>query len=192
MVHSQWARTQVVTLVPGPVALWACSERGRRANMYWCATPVAPVLRNPEMTKIVVGVDGSAGSAEALKWAVDEARLRGAELHVAIGWNPYAYIEIPDGVDTTGWNFPEAEAKATLERMITDAVTDPDERDAVVQIAVEGHPTPLLRKLSEDADLLVVGARGHGGFLGLLLGSTSDQIVKHAKCTVVVVSEPHG
>lgn len=144
------------------------------------------------MTKIVVGVDGSAGSAEALKWAVDEARLRGAELHVAIGWNPYAYIVIPDGVDTTGWNLPEAEAKATLERMITDAIIDPAERVAVVRIAVEGHPTPLLRKLSEDADLLVVGARGHGGFLGLVLGSTSDQIVKHAKCTVVVVSGATG
>ena len=142
------------------------------------------------MSKIVVGVDGSPASAEALTWAIEEARLRGAELHAAIAWNPYAYVVVPDGSDITEWNHLENEAKATLERMITEALPDATERDAVVRVVVEGHPTPMLTKLSEDADMIVVGARGHGGFLGLVLGSTSDQIVKHAACSVTVVRKP--
>ncbi len=142
------------------------------------------------MSKIVVGVDGSPGSVEAMKWAVDEARLRGAELHAAIGWDPYAYVVIPDGATTTDWDHLQDEARAKLEHVINEVIPDPAERDAVVRVVVEGHPTPMLQKLSQDADLIVVGARGHGGFMGLLLGSTSDQIVKHSACSVAVVRKP--
>ncbi len=137
--------------------------------------------------RIVVGVDGSDGSIDALIWATQEAKLRDAELHVVTAWEyPYLYA-----AGSTAMMLPldqlEVEAKTTLDRAIETGVKDPDVRRHVHREVFSGNPAAVLRDLSEDADLIVVGARGHGGFFGLLLGSVSDQLVKHAACPVVVI-----
>jgi nucleotide-binding universal stress UspA family protein len=141
----------------------------------------------PKKEKIVVGVDGSAGSIDALTWATQEAKLRDATLHVVTAWEfPYLYA-----AGSTAMLLPldqlEVEAKSTLDKAIETGISDPEVRRTVQREVFSGNPAAVLRDLSEDADLIVVGARGHGGFFGLLLGSVSDQLVKHAACPVVVI-----
>ncbi len=137
------------------------------------------------MYTIVVGVDGSAGSIEALRWAGTEADLRDAKIRAVSAWEfPYMYGE---GVVALSLDMLETETKARLDETIKKAIEDPAKAAQVEQVVVCGHPSGVLETESKTADMLVVGARGHGGFLGLLLGSVSDQIAKHAHCPVVVV-----
>jgi nucleotide-binding universal stress UspA family protein len=142
------------------------------------------------MKNIVVGIDGSEGSVEALRWAVAEAKLHGAKIRAVSAWEfPYMYGE---GAVLISLDQIEAETRAQLSNTINETVTDPLVRDQIEQVIVSGHPASVLEIESKNCDLLVVGARGHGGFLGLLLGSISDQIVKHAQCPVVVVRTPES
>ncbi len=142
------------------------------------------------MQNIVVGIDGSQASAEALRWALAEAKLHGANLRAVAAWEPpYLYGEAavlipPDEI--------EAAARARLNNTIIETITDTATRDQIQQVVVSGHPSVVLENESKNSDLVVVGARGHGGFVGLLLGSVSDQIVKHAQCPVVVVRNPES
>lgn len=139
------------------------------------------------MTTIIVGVDGSAGSIDALQWAVREAQLRGATVRAVSVWDfPYAYGGLTATVPLPTAGLEDA-SRASLETAIASAVPDAAQAAAIERSVLSGNPSNVLVDQSEDADMLVVGARGHGGFLGLLLGSTSDQIVKHAHCPVVVV-----
>ncbi|MEJ7793778.1 MAG: universal stress protein [Gaiellaceae bacterium] len=139
---------------------------------------------------IVVGVDSSEGAKEALRFALDEARLRQATLRVVHSWQ-YGYIGVSGmegfspvvGADLG--DLPrnaEVALDATLHEVVTDA-------DGVVieRHVVEGSPATVLVDESRHADLLVVGSRGHGGFAGLLLGSVSQQCAHHAACPVVIV-----
>ena len=139
------------------------------------------------MTTIIVGVDGSAGSIEALQWAVQEAELRGAKVRAISVWDfPYAYGGLTATVPLPTEGLEDA-TRASLETAIVAAVPDAAKAAAIERAVMSGNPSNVLVDESAHADMLVVGARGHGGFLGLLLGSTSDQIVKHAACPVVVV-----
>lgn len=142
------------------------------------------------METIVVGVDGSEGSIDALRWASGEAALRKAKLRAVIVWE-YAYAY---GAMEPAFVIPsetlEKEARTTLEKTIAAAFADPAVAASVERVVTSGSASKAMIDASENADLLVVGARGHGGFLGLLLGSTSDQVVKHAACPVVVVRTP--
>lgn len=141
------------------------------------------------MQPIVVGIDGSSGSIEALRWAAAEAKLRNAPLRAVLAWEyPYAYGGL-SGVYVIPTEQIEKDSAATLETIIAQAIPDPATAKAVERIIVPGHPSSQLIDQSKDAGLLVVGARGHGGFMGLLVGSTSDQVVKHAECPVVVIHE---
>jgi nucleotide-binding universal stress UspA family protein len=138
------------------------------------------------MQPIVVGIDGSTGSIEALRWAAAEAKLRDAPLRAVLAWEyPYAY----GGLYVVPTEQIEKDSAATLETIIAQAIPDEAAAKAVERIIVPGHPSSQLIDQSKDAGLLVVGARGHGGFMGLLVGSTSDQVVKHAECPVVVIHE---
>lgn len=127
------------------------------------------------MSEIVVGVDGSAGSKRALEWALAEAQLRevGVRLVYGITARPSAY---PD------------EAMEMLADALTDAGGAP-EGVAVERTAQFGSAVELLLDQAQEADLLVVGTRGRGGFAGLVLGSVSQQVVQHAPCPVVVIPE---
>ena len=133
--------------------------------------------------RIVVGVDGSEPSLRALQWAERQARLTGSEVHAVIAWHlptQWGYPPVPLGdIDWAG------AAAATLEKAIADAFGDIDQPH-VHQHVMEGHPGSVLLHAAADADLLVVGRRGHGGFVGLLVGSVSQYLVTHAPCAVLV------
>ncbi len=143
------------------------------------------------MKHIVVGVDGSPGSVAALSWAVDLAAQTGAEVEAVTSWElTYGWI---DGYapDVERWA-EEAQRTATarLEQAVS-AVTPPGGAQvAVARTVVEGPPAQALLDAAKDADVLVVGSRGRGGFAGLLLGSVSQQCVHHARVPVVVVPQP--
>ena len=134
---------------------------------------------------IVVGIDGSAGSISALRWAAEEARCHGAPLTAIYALAPPAYygfamVPIPDmsAAQMEG-------AQACLEDALTEVFGD--QRPAGLRQEVrDGLPAQVMIEASSDAGLLVVGARGHGGFL---LGSVTDRCIHHAACPVVVVRE---
>lgn len=136
------------------------------------------------MPRILVGVDGSASSKEALRWAADEARRRGAAVDVVLAWdNPYRDMWLPS--DPPGTD-PLAHLRVALGRTVSAALADrpPVELDMAV---VEGHPAQVLIDRAHGAELLVVGSRGHGAVVGAVLGSVSFHCVAHAPCPVVVV-----
>jgi len=135
---------------------------------------------------IVVGVDGSQPSIDALKWAAHQALLTGATLRAVTAW------EISTGV---GWApafpndyDPEAASKQILNEAILDAL-GPSPEVPVERFVKEGHAGPALLAVSKGADLLVVGGSGHGAIAGILIGSVSEHCVRHATCPVVVI---HG
>lgn len=137
---------------------------------------------------VVVGVDGSPVAANALEYAIEEARLRGTGLHVT-----YAYTVM--GSPVTGstakdyYQQVEAEAEAFLKKAMHDA---PSTEGVDVQwLGVPGNPSEVLIEASKNATLLVVGSRGLGGFRGLLMGSVSSQCVHYSHCPVLVVRESH-
>lgn len=133
---------------------------------------------------IVVGVDGSAQSESALRWAVRQAGLTGQVVHAVISWDyPVDFGAAP--VSEPDWRDDSA---AVLRKTIEEVLSDDDAR-RVQQHVVQGHPVTVLMDAAADADLLVVGSRGHGGFAGMLLGSVSQHVVAHAPCPVVVVHE---
>lgn len=136
--------------------------------------------------RIVVGVDGSPSSAQALRWAVRQARATGAEVHAVAAWTPPSmYAWGPGLPDDVNW----AEDCATgLEQSIKDAL-DAEDAGRVQRHVVQGHPALALLDQAAGADLLVVGCRGHGGFAGMLLGSVSQHVIAHASCPVLVVHE---
>lgn len=138
-------------------------------------------------TRVVVGVDGSHDSKNALRWAAAEARSHDAELMVVTAYHSPAPPSDTGykitWADDTDWH---AEAEARLRTAVQEALGD-DHGLRMQTLAAEGAPAGVLIKLSEQADLLVVGTRGHGGFVGMLLGSVSQHLIGHARCTVSVV-----
>ena len=141
------------------------------------------------MDRIVVGVDGSAPSIEALRWAVAEATVRGAELVAAVAWE---FPFVPSGPGAGFYVGPSADELADeAQRHLAEALSQVDTGSVPVTRVIDyGSPAALLLDLAGEADLLVIGARGHGGFAGLLLGSVSQQCTTHAVCPTVVVPLP--
>jgi nucleotide-binding universal stress UspA family protein len=150
-----------------------------------------------EMRTVVVGVDGSLGARTALRFAVEEAALRGAKLHALCAW------EIAWGIP--GGTVPPPalqEFRDHADRVVEDAVAEAARLDAAIEctgMAVHGQAASRLVEAAGPNDLIVVGSRGRGGFAGLVLGSVSQQVVQHARCPVLVVpsrggepSEPGG
>jgi nucleotide-binding universal stress UspA family protein len=140
------------------------------------------------MEKIVVGIDGSDASKAALAWAVEDARLRGAEV-VAL----HAYevaLPAPDAAPAPPVDLPAlvTETHARALQFVTDVVDEVVGKVVtvdVVPIAVEDAPVRALLDAARDADLLVVGSHG-SGLSGLLLGSVSLECSQHAACPVLV------
>ncbi|CAO5238083.1 universal stress protein [Frankia sp. AgKG'84/4] len=139
----------------------------------------------PAHGAVVVGVDGSPLSVEALRFAAREARLRGAVLRVVHAWTPVpvGYPAVYIGVD---FDAAQKAARAVLDTCVAEGVGDRGDL-AVEDLLVTGSATPALLSAAGDAQLLVVGSRGHGGFTELLLGSVSHQCLHHAPCPVAVV-----
>jgi nucleotide-binding universal stress UspA family protein len=137
------------------------------------------------MGRVIVGVDGSGNSRAALRWALDHARPDDQVVAVNI-WD----VSVTTGMEGLALDVEEFEAAAW--NALRDAVGDLGDSEAarVTQEVYRGHPGRVLMELTEGAELLVVGARGHGGFLSLMLGSVSTYAVHHARCPVVVVPVP--
>jgi nucleotide-binding universal stress UspA family protein len=133
--------------------------------------------------RIVVGIDGSAASAEALRWAARQAELTGSPLEVIMTWEWPASlgwsVPIPQGYD------PEADVRQIVDHAVDAALA---ERPGITvdRRVVNGHPSLVLVDATKGADLLVIGSRGHGEFVGMLLGSVSEFCTKNAHCPVLV------
>lgn len=143
------------------------------------------------MPGITVGVDGSGHSQRALEWAIKEAAIRHAPLTV-LTVHPVAGSAWTGTPIASPGDRPETEKmRQAAEEATQKAVGQMGEPgpSSVTVHAVSGLPAKELIDASGDADLLVVGARGGGGFAKLLLGSVSSQVVNHAACPVVVI--PH-
>jgi nucleotide-binding universal stress UspA family protein len=138
---------------------------------------------------IVVGVDGSEGGAAALRWAADEAARRDTGLIALRGWS---YLDQTATPISTGFDVPYTvdDVEAALEADVT-AVLGADAARSVELRAVADHPATALVHASENVELLVVGARGLGGFKGLLLGSVSQRCGHESACPLVVVRPDH-
>ena len=132
---------------------------------------------------IVVGVDGSPSSLDALRWAAYLAVALNAEIDAVTSWGYPASYGMGGGAPAE-WN-PAEDAAQILTDALSVAFGDhrPDGIRAVVH---EGHPAQVLCDASNGAEMLVVGSRGHGGFAGLLLGSVSAYCTAHAPCPVLV------
>ena len=146
---------------------------------------------------IVVGVDGSDASKEALRWAADEARLRSASLVAVYAWSfvPPQPIGDPGMLAMPAGDLPgqlEAEGEAAqvaLDHAVANAL-GADPAVDVEKRLVEGDAGETLVTESKAADLVVVGSHGRSGFRAALLGSVSRHVVDHAACPVVVVKNP--
>ncbi|GAB2730765.1 universal stress protein [Arthrobacter bambusae] len=136
--------------------------------------------------RIVVGVDGSEASIEALRQAQSLALPLGAQVEAVAYWEfPQVYGGyVAMGID----DFEEAAGQVLKESL--EKVFGPELPDNLVSRVVRGHARESLIEASREADMIVLGRRGHGGFGGLLLGSVSSACVAHAHCPVLVVHAP--
>lgn len=165
------------------------------------------------MGNVVVGIDGSPTSLAALRLAADEARWRSGHLHVVYVYEPVRRSHAADAAavvaagtgaspadDTAALHDAEARdeqehaeahryAEGLLHQLVTAADADLGGLEVTRSAVSDAHPSAALVRLSQDADLLVVGSRGLGGFRGLLLGSVGQQCANHATCPVLVVRE---
>jgi nucleotide-binding universal stress UspA family protein len=141
------------------------------------------------MGRIVVGVDGSETSRHALRWAADEARSHGSQLHVVHAWEvptPAVAVGVGPGRRAARTEGQHDEASKLVADVVRDELGEAPPGDVRTSIG-RGTAAGVLLDAARDADLLVVGSRGLGGFRGLLLGSVSSKMASHAPCPVVIV-----
>jgi nucleotide-binding universal stress UspA family protein len=144
------------------------------------------------MERIVVGVDGSEGSAAALAWAVKLADETGARVEAVYVWEPsYAWMDGSYWPAIERWSREIDQAQRAADESLDYARREADtglaEHVPVARTVVWGEPAQTLCARAREADLLVVGSRGRGRFKGLVLGSVSQQCVREAAVPVVVV-----
>jgi nucleotide-binding universal stress UspA family protein len=140
-----------------------------------------------EVRRIVVGVDGSETSRHALRWAADEAKSHGSQLHVVHAWEvPTPAAAVGAGRRTAPPEGQHDEASRLVADVVRDELGDAPPGDVRTSIG-RGAAAGVLLDAAREADLLVVGSRGLGGFRGLLLGSVSSKMAAHAPCPVVIV-----
>lgn len=133
------------------------------------------------MGHIVVGVDGSDDARRAVEWAVDEARARGWTIRLVHSWEFPKPSPSPDG------GLAPVDFEGVANRVLDEAAEAVPDDVTVEREVANDNPAQALIRCSQQAELVVVGSRGIGGFKGLLLGSVSSQVVNHAQCPVVVV-----
>jgi nucleotide-binding universal stress UspA family protein len=136
--------------------------------------------------RIVVGVDGSPTSIDALAWAAGEAEAKGFGLHAVTCWS------VPSTLLMGPYQPPisEEELRLVARDMLMSAIDKVLGAEPQVDLTtevVQGDPALRLLELDADAEMIVVGSRGRGGFAGLLLGSVSQHLAEHARCPVVII-----
>ncbi|KUL22242.1 universal stress protein [Streptomyces regalis] len=207
-VESRQPTVEVSTLLAEGEPAWVLREEARSASLVvvgsWhlsrrrelftsasvalplsahASCPVAVVPESEHVTQepayFVVGVDGSPHSAAAVDVAFEEAALRGARLRALYVWHP-PLLGVLD----------EDAAVRECRRVLSETVAGRTATHPDVELhheVVRGHPVQVLTEASEHALGLVVGTRGHGGFTGMLLGSVSQGVLRHARCPVITV-----
>lgn len=144
-----------------------------------------------EAGPVVVGVDGSPASEQAVDFAFEAASARNAPLKAVHVWSDFSIDGLYDSLLTVDWDQVEAaEHRVLAERLAGHAEKYPEV--AVERVVVRDRPVRALLAEAEGARLLVVGSRGRGGFTGMLLGSTSQALVHHATCPLAVVRPIDG
>jgi nucleotide-binding universal stress UspA family protein len=134
--------------------------------------------------RIVVGIDGSAGSLAATEWAAHQAELTRCALTAVTTWVWPASFGVAFSYVPSDYN-PSADAQKVLDAALAPIrAAHPDL--PIETVITEGHPAPILVETSKGAQLLVVGSRGQGEFAGMLLGSVSEHCVTNAHCPVLV------
>ncbi len=161
------------------------NQLARHASCSVVVVPPSAQVGADASGRIVVGVDGSDHSVDALRWALAEGERRDCPVEVIYAWtwvDPFG--EAAMAVSRT--QLAEG-AQATLDATLAKALGAGDRPARVSGVVIEGDPASTLTTQAGPADLLVVGARGHGGFLGLLLGSVATNCAHHATGPVVIV-----
>ncbi|MDP9491422.1 MAG: universal stress protein [Actinomycetota bacterium] len=147
--------------------------------------------------RIVVGVDGSDEARRALAWALDEGRLRKWSVAAVHSYMIPPLLLSPEPLPVGPPTVPDPGLIEQLEERAEKLVADELDQAETSGVAVEGRvgsgtAADVLLQAARDADLLVVGTRGKGGFTGLLLGSVSGQVAHHSPCPVVIVPSPRS
>jgi nucleotide-binding universal stress UspA family protein len=158
------------------------SGRQPHATLSWETV----VVTMTETKRIVVGVDGSPSSIKALRWAVRQAKLTGAEVEAVTVWS------YPVGYGMAPVSDRAIDLKGDASKILAEALAEVSgiaSGVAIMPSVVEGYAADVLVRAAKGADLLVVGSRGHGGFAGLLLGSVSQHCVHRAGCPVLVLRD---
>jgi nucleotide-binding universal stress UspA family protein len=145
---------------------------------------MATSVKDPESPgRIVAGIDGSPASILALRWALTYAKLTGSATEVIVAWDWPANL---------GWTFsvpgdrePGMSAEQMLDSLL-ELLRAEFPNQLIEGTVVQGQAAPLLIEASKGADLLVVGSRGHGEFVGILIGSVSEWCATNAHCPVLV------
>ncbi|MDT0264397.1 universal stress protein [Jatrophihabitans lederbergiae] len=158
------------------------------------STPETDVSTNAGSTqaRVVVGVDGSPSSIAALRWAACLAPSMNAQIQAITTWQyptgAGAGIGMGGGVGMEMADAPEAVATTILDQALSAAFAHTPPA-GLHRATLQGNPAQVLLDVSTDFDalMLIVGSRGHGGFVGLLIGSTSAYCAEHATCPVLVV-----
>lgn len=138
--------------------------------------------------RIVAGVDGSPGGRLALTWALAEASRRGGTVHAVIAWQwdgPAVTPAVEVHPDAT-----KDRAIQTLSRELDAACADFTPAPTIISDVVHGAPAAVLARAASGADLLVLGSHGHGRLRHAVVGSVSEECIRHAPCPVVVVPAP--
>jgi nucleotide-binding universal stress UspA family protein len=144
--------------------------------------------RSDAVPRIVVGVDGSTSSVLALKWAANYAAAVGATIEAVSAWHTADEWGF-GGLLPFDWD-PEKVASEILEAAIVKAYNDERPANLITSVR-EGRASQVLLDAGKGADMIVVGSRGHGGFVGMLLGSVSAALAEHSSCPVLVVHGDH-
>lgn len=144
---------------------------------------------------IVVGFDGSEHSQWALDWAVDEARRRDGQLRLVTAWSKPLMAWFPAVLETAAGEIATEESPEQMAAAVQAQALNSVSGDGIAatgQLVHSDSPASAILDAATDADLVVVGSRGHGGFAGLSVGSVSTQVVNHAPCPVLVVNSAAG
>jgi nucleotide-binding universal stress UspA family protein len=144
-------------------------------------------VSDSERGRIVVGTDGSRASLGAVRWALEAAEITGAWLDVVLVWREVIDFGWLGAPPVHGWEAEPASEGHALVEMLLDHACGGDRPSRLRTFVMEGDPVQCLVGHAHGADVLVLGDRGAGGFLGLRLGSVVSACVAHATCPVLIV-----